>query len=180
MEKAIIVLADGFEEIEAISVIDILRRAHMDVTVAGLKATCVTSARNIKVNTDTCLSDCTALYDIVILPGGEPGTTNLENSPLIPTLLKKHADAKKWIAAICAAPRILNKEGYLKNKTATSHPGTKEKMTQCHYSEDAVVVDGTIITSRGPGTATQFAFTIIEKLQSKEAAETIKKTMVFL
>ncbi len=180
MEKALIILADGFEEIEAVSVIDILRRANISVTIAALSSLHCTSARNMTVMTNCLLNDTLdTLYDILILPGGEPGTTRLENSPLVAIALQNHVHAKRWVAAICAAPRILNKAGYLEGKKATSFPETKIKMDRCIYSEELVVVDEPFITSRGAGTALHFAYTLVEKLQSKAQADTLRKSMVF-
>ena len=129
MSQALIILADGFEEIEAVSIIDILRRGKVDVTIATLSGNQATGAHNIITQGDIPLDTVDRLYDVIILPGGEPGTTNLENSPLVSQLIKQHYEAGKWVAAICAAPRILDGLGLLNGKTATSYPSTKESMT---------------------------------------------------
>lgn len=180
MAKTLIILANGFEEIEAVAVIDMLRRANIDVTVASLGYNAVTSARQVTVIADTDLfSVKDALFDMVILPGGEPGTTNLENSEMVTAVLKHHIEHKKWIAAICAAPRILNKLGFLKDKKATSFPGTKPLMTECIYQEEAVIQDGLFITSRGAGTSFDFGFKLVEVLISKEQSDELKTRMVF-
>lgn len=180
METALIILADGFEEIEAVAVIDILRRADIKLTIAGLDTLTCTSARKLIVQADcTFESVQSTTFDAVILPGGEPGTTHLENSALLPIFLKTHFEKSKILAAICAAPRILEKHGFLTGKQATSFPSTKEKMKSCIYRTDPVVVDQTIITSRGAGTALEFAYTLVDTLKSKETAQKLKETMVY-
>lgn len=181
METAVIILADGFEEIEAVAVIDILRRANISLTIAGLHGTTCTSARNLIVTTDCTLESVkNTTFDAVILPGGEPGTTHLENSILLSSFLQIHFEKNKILAAICAAPRILEKQGFLNKKKATSFPATKEKMLSCIYSTDPVVVDQNIITSRGAGTALEFAYTLVNTLKSKEIAQKLKETMVYI
>jgi len=176
---AAIILANGFEEIEAISVIDILRRAQIDIRTLGLDNTHIQGAHGIKIETDSQLEDSiNDSYDILILPGGEPGTTNLENSALLKNLLLKQHTSKKWIAAICAAPRILNNLNILADKQATSFPSTQPKMTHCHYSEDPIVIAKNIITSRGPGTAMLFGYTIVECL-TKQSTASLRESMVY-
>lgn len=180
METGVIILANGFEEIEAVAVIDILRRAEVNLTIAGLDSLSITSARNLKITTDITLSELQdSLFDIIILPGGEPGTTHLENSPLVTELLIKHAKANKLLAAICAAPRVLEKTGLLTNKKITCFPKTIEKMKTSLYQPNSVVIDDKIITSQGAGTSLEFAYAIVEKLKSKECAENLKKSMIY-
>lgn len=177
--SACILLADGFEEIEAVAVIDILCRGKINLTVVGFN-TPVTSARKIRLIPDVLLSELSLeLFDAVILPGGEPGTSHLENNDAVKQLVTRHASQKKLIAAICAAPRILNDLGLLQGIRATSFPGTKPRMTQCIYTEEAVVTDQHIITSRGAGTSLAFAYAILAYLTSAESVEALKKTMVF-
>jgi 4-methyl-5(b-hydroxyethyl)-thiazole monophosphate biosynthesis len=180
MPSALVVLANGFEEIEATAIIDILRRGNIDVTLAGLDASDITGAHQLSVTTETTLSQALeSAFDAIVLPGGEPGTTNLQNSELLKRALYDFAAANKVVAAICAAPRILDALGLLDGKRATSYPGTKPDMTRCTYSEDAVVVDGAIITSRGPGTAMAFAYALLEFLQSSETSQELKEAMIF-
>jgi len=177
--NAAIILANGFEEIEAIAVIDILRRSQINIRTLGLDSTQIRGAHGIKLETNTRLEDTlNDDYDVLILPGGEPGTTNLENNPLLADRLIKQNEAKKWIAAICAAPRILNNLKILDNKQATSFPTTRPYMTRCQYSENPVVIDEHIITSRGPGTAMLFAYTIVECL-TRQSTASLQENMVF-
>ena len=148
MPSACIILAEGFEEIEAVAAIDILRRAKITLTVAGLTPT-VTSARGLQIIADTTLSTIsTQVFDAIILPGGEPGTSNLESHPLVAQMLHTHFTSNKLVAAICAAPRLLNDLGFLSQRKATSFPKTKPRMNNCLYSEDTVVVDKNTLSHR--------------------------------
>jgi len=178
-KKALIVLAHGFEEIEAITPIDVLRRCAIDITIAGLDYPMVSSARGISLVADTTLEAIkTEVFDLLILPGGEPGTTHLEESALLKEVILNHVKHKKYIAAICAAPRILNGMGLLKEIKATSFPGTKDKMTNCTYSENRVEQDGLFITSRGPGTALEFSFALVDLFRPKAISDALKQKMV--
>jgi 4-methyl-5(b-hydroxyethyl)-thiazole monophosphate biosynthesis len=180
MSQAMVVLADGFEELEAIAIIDILRRAKFKVLVTGLDSIEVTSCRGVNVIADSSLAEEEDHeFDIVILPGGEPGTTNLQNSTQLAAVLQKQHAAKKWIAALCSAPRILSALGILEGRHATSFPSAEPFMTQCIYETKAVVVDDHIITGRGPAAALRFAYTIVEKLADRETASDIKKAMLY-
>ncbi len=179
MKSALIILANGFEEVEAIAVIDVLRRGKVHVKLAGLHGLWVPSARHVIIQADAQLADVQdQLFDAVILPGGEPGTTGLEESPLVAEILNRHVHAQKWIAAICAAPRILNGLGLLDGRRATSFPGTKSAMNRCTYIEQPVVKDGHFITSRGPGTALKFGLEIVAALTSEEDAAAIASAML--
>ena len=179
MKKSLIILANGFEEIEAITVIDILRRAKIEVTTAGLTGTVIQGAHHMSLQTETTIEAVLKEdFDAVILPGGEPGTTHLESSDLVAQILERHHVQQKWIAAICAAPRILNQLGFLHERYATSYPSNQPKMTQCIYQELPVVVSDHIITSRGPGTAMLFALTLVEKLHSPQLANALKSAML--
>ena len=160
-------IADGFEEIEAITVVDLLRRADINVTVAALHEKQVTGSHGITVTADDTLDNALQQeYDMVVLPGGQPGTDNLEADRRVRDLLVVLANSGKFTAAICAAPKVLAAAGLLNKKTATSFPGciSPETTAGLRYSEDAVVQDGKVITSRGPGTAMDFALVLIEKL----------------
>jgi len=179
MPNAAIIIAKGFEEIEATAIIDILRRGKIDLSVVGLDSAEITGAHGIRIIPDTTLAKvANKRFDALILPGGEPGTTNLEASQALADFIKAHVDDNKVIGAICAAPRILDKLGVLNGKQATSYPATKDRMTACDYQELRVVVDGNILTSRGPGTAMLFAYSLLEKLTG-ESADALKKAMVF-
>ena len=167
MPSVLVPLAQGCEELEAVTIIDLLRRAKIDVTTTGLDDQTVIASRGVKLVPDTDLD--TALkqeYDMVVLPGGLPGADNLDNDPRIKSLLKKMANDEKYTAAICAAPKVLANAEILKGKKATSYPGHLDKMNlpDTEIRNEAVVIDGNVITSRGPGTAMDFALTLIETL----------------
>jgi len=181
MLKVLVPLAQGCEELEAVTIIDLLRRAEIDVVSAGLDSEMVTASRGVKLVPDTDLD--TALkddYDMVVLPGGRGGAENLDNDPRIRELLNKIADSGKFTAAICAAPTVLGNAGLLEGKKATSYPGFLEKLqlASTELSEDPVVRDGTVITSRGPGTAIDFALALIEILEGKEKRDQVEGALV--
>lgn len=166
--NVLVPLAPGFEEIEAITVIDLLRRAEVDVTVAGLDEGVVTGSHGIGVMPDCDLAGALQRdYDMVVLPGGLPGATNLERDPRITDLLKEMAQSERFTAAICAAPRVLAAAGLLENRKATSFPGAldPEQTPGLSLTDNPVEQDGMIITSRGPGTAMDFALALIENLR---------------
>lgn len=181
MPKVLIPLAQGCEELEAVTVIDLLRRADIDVTTAGLDRETVIASRGVKIIPDTDLD--TALhdeFDMVVLPGGLPGADHLDNDPRIHNLVQKMAGENKFTAAICAAPKILAHAGILDNKTATSYPGFLEnlKLNNTRLIEKNVVQDGPVITSRGPGTAMDFALKLIEILVGPEKSAAVEKSLV--
>lgn len=171
MSHVLVPLADGFEETEAVTIIDILRRAGVTVTVASLSGKPVAGNHQITLQPDTDLD--TALgenFDLVALPGGMPGAQHLEDDPRIRELLQKMADSGKFVAAICAAPKVLKAAGLLDRKEATAFPGfiDREPAEGMRYSTEAVVQDGKVITSRGPGTAMDFALALAEILVGRE------------
>jgi protein deglycase len=176
---ALICLADGFEEIEAMAVVDVLRRGKVQVVLGGVSGKTVKSARGVSVNSDCLLNDCLeTLYDCLILPGGEPGTTHLGQSEAVSHLIQTHAKNQKWVAAICAAPRVLHAAGVIADHTVTSYPSIKETLLNCDYSDSDVVVSEQIITSRGPGTAIHFALAILEKIASPSIAQVVQEAML--
>lgn len=180
MARVVVPLADGFEEIEAMSIIDILRRAGIEVVVAGLHDGYITSARGVKVIPDTTIETVKAEeFDMIVLPGGQPGSDNLNTDQRVRNLLVEFYSRGKLTGAICAAPYVLANAGILQGRKATSYPTYKEKITGAEYVEEDVVEDGNVITSRGPATAASFAFKIVEKLKGKETAENIRKAMLF-
>lgn len=174
MKKVLVPLAPGFEEIETITVVDILRRAGARVTLAGACDGPIEGSRGVKVYPD-CLLDSVSGedFEMIVLPGGQPGTANLQKSEKTLALLKKMQEDRKKIAAICAAPLVLQTAGLLKGRTATSHPAVQDKLEGVSYRDDRVVVDGNMITSRGPGTAMEFAFKLVEILFDKQRVETV-------
>lgn len=180
--KALVPVADGTEEMEAAIVIDMLRRAEIEVTVAGL-STSIECSRGLKIIPDCLLDDISdvAAYDALILPGGGPGTENFKQSQKLGDLARTHSEAGKLTAAICAAPTALDSFQILKpGDKITSHPGVKSSLDNKYsYSEDNTVISGNIITSRGAGTAFDFALEIISRLKSPEIAKKIAGSIVY-
>jgi len=171
MARVLIPLAQGCEELEAVTVIDLLRRAGIEVVTAGLDDQPVKASRGVMLIPDTTLDQALEQeYDLVALPGGLPGADYLNEDSRIKQLLKKMAREDKYTAAICAAPKVLANAGLLDNKRATSFPGTLEKLnlTSTTIENKPVVQDNKVITSKGPGTAMDFALILIENLAGKE------------
>lgn len=170
MAKVLIPLAQGCEELEAVTVIDLLRRAGIEVTTAGLDDQPVRASRGTVLMPDTTLEAVLdEAFDMIVLPGGLPGADHLNNDPRIHTLLLQMNEAGKYTAAICAAPKVLASAGLLNGRRATSFPGALDNIQtdNMQYEQTAVVVDGKVITSRGPGTAMDFALILIEHLLGK-------------
>ncbi len=166
MTSVLVLLADGTEELEAVTVIDVLRRAEIDVVVAGLTAEAVTASRGVRLIPDTSL-DALEIesFDALVLPGGNGGTEAFKSSPLVVDWVKKAATRSMILAAICAAPSVLLEAGVLRGKKVTSYPGALDpEASEYTYLEEAVVEDDRLITSRGPGTALDFALTLVERL----------------
>ena len=181
MSKILVFLADGFEEIEGLTVVDLCRRAGIDVTTVSItdKAE-VVGSHSIALKTDTTIDAADfSSADMIVLPGGMPGTKHLEACDRLMSQVDAFiADGKK-VAAICAAPTVLGHRGLLKGKKACCYPGMEGELTGAEVSYDAVSVAGNIITSRGLGTAIPFALAIIEALTDKATADRISKSVVF-
>jgi 4-methyl-5(b-hydroxyethyl)-thiazole monophosphate biosynthesis len=168
--RALVPLAQGCEELEAVTIIDLLRRAGIEVVSAGLDDEPVVASRGVRIVPDTSLTKILdQRFDLIVLPGGLPGADHLNSDSRIHRLLQKQAEEGRYCAAICAAPKVLASAGLLNGKRATAYPGTLEtnEGNRIQYVEQDVVVDGKIITSRGPGTAMDFALEIIERLLGK-------------
>lgn len=175
----LVFLADGFEEIEALTPIDVLRRAHVDVTVASLRDDKIAlGSHGISVNADVTLAEAADLDpEMIILPGGMPGAKNLDENAAVDKIVRDSADAGKYLAAICAAPMILGKRGLLNGKRATCYPGFEE------YLEGATVggrvqVDGNIITACGMGAALEFALALVKLLKGDAEADRIASSVL--
>lgn len=177
MASVLVPLAQGCEELEAVTVIDLLRRARINVVTAGLDNQPVRASRGTVLVPDTTLANALEQdYDMVVLPGGQPGADNLDGDSRVHELLKAMANSEKFTAAICAAPKVLANAGLLSGKNATSFPGVLDKMglADVTLQQDAVVQDGKVITSRGPGTAMDFALILIENLAGNEVRDNVE------
>lgn len=181
MSKVLVPLAQGCEELEAISIIDILRRAEIEVTSVGLDSEPIVASRGARLLADCHIDEIRGEeFQMIVLPGGQPGSTHLADSTKIIELLKSFAKENKFTCAICAAPAVLAKAGLLEGKQATAYPGTLEKLTipGLTMSQAAVVVDDKVITSRGPGTAMDFALQLVEVLKGKDIREKVEAALV--
>lgn len=175
MPKVLVPLAQGCEEIEAVTIIDLLRRAKIEVVSAGLDDQPVTASRGVRLIADTTLDKALEQeFDMIALPGGMPGMAHLKNDPRIIALLQKMTRQGKYTCAICAAPAVLAEAGLLTGKSATSYPGFIDHLPSVTYKADAVVKDGKVITSRGPGTAMEFALALIEVLVGKTRRDEVE------
>jgi 4-methyl-5(b-hydroxyethyl)-thiazole monophosphate biosynthesis len=174
MKNVLVPLAEGFEEIEAVTVIDLLRRAGLRVTVAGLAGTTATGSHGITLACDRLFEHCDVNgADALVLPGGMPGSVRLRESGAVRGAVTHLVAAGRLVGAICAAPTVLEASGVLAGKRATSHPNHAAEMRSCHYEDAAVVEDGNIITSRGAGTSIDFAAALIRRLVGEEAAREV-------
>lgn len=180
MKKANVYLADGFEEIEAISVIDVLRRADVEVTTVSISNSQeVKGAHNITIIADKTFDELdNNEADMMVLPGGMPGTTNLGSHEGLKALIKEYYHNEKYIGAICAAPSILGKMELLESSMATCYPGFEKDLKGAIHSDDLVIRHKNIITSKGPGTAILFALDLAVLLAGREKAEQLKEQMI--
>lgn len=176
--KVAVLLAEGFETIEALTTVDILRRAGVTCNTIGTKNLEVTTSHSITIKADKVLNEEVYDYDVVVLPGGMPGAVNLRDDEKVNELVKKFYDEGKLVAAICAGPITLGKLGIVKGKNATCYPGFENQLEGCNYKEELVVVDGNIITGRGPAAAIPFAFEILNHV-APEKVDQIKEGMLF-
>ena len=177
MASVIVPLAQGCEELEAITIVDLLRRAGIEVVTAGLDEQPVRASRGVVLLADMTLDAALQKdYDMVVLPGGLPGADHLKNDARIIRLLVEMKEAGKYTAAICAAPAVLAEAGLLDGKRATSYPGSLDTggVPGLDYVEQPVVVDGKVITSRGPGTAMDFALELIETLSGTQVRDEVE------
>ncbi len=170
MPRVLVPLAEGCEELEAVTIIDILRRGGIDVVTAGLTPGSVRASRGVTLVPDTLLERVlTEDFDMIVLPGGSGGADRLAADPRIRALLVNAAERGRYTAAICAAPRVLAEAGLLAGRRATAFPGILDDAANVTLSKDPVVQDGRIITSRGPGTAMDFALELVRLLRGEAA-----------
>ncbi|KNZ40161.1 DJ-1 family glyoxalase III [Acetobacterium bakii] len=181
--NVIVFLADGFEEVEALTVVDYLRRVKpitVDMIAIG-DGLMVTGSHHITVKADRHIDDLAKLdaYEAVIIPGGMPGAANLRDDPRVIKIIREMNDAGQLVAAICAGPIVLEKAAIVAGKKMTSFPSFEKEFPHSSYQAEAVVRDGNIITSRGPGTAVDFALEIVTVLVGEEEAETLRKNILY-
>lgn len=181
MPRVLVPLAPGFEELEAVTVVDLLRRAGVEVVTAGLADGPVRASRGVVVVPDTTLDRVADDdFDMIVLPGGLPGADHLNADPRIHRILRRTAAAGGYAAAICAAPKVLAGAGLLDGRKATGYPGVLDRLNlpRTELLQRAVVTDGRIVTSRGPGTAMDFALELIERLLGKTKRDEVEAPLV--
>lgn len=181
MKRVVMFFAEGYETVEALMVVDILRRGGVEVTMASINDDeFVRSSHGVNVEMDAVLGEIDVLtYDAVVLPGGMPGTLNLGESEAVKKALLAMNEAGKIVAAICAAPGVLGKYGLLEGKNACSYPDHEVNLHGANVLRDPVVTDGRIVTSRGLGTALEFGLILLEMLESVEKADQIRKAIIY-
>jgi protein deglycase len=180
MKRVVVPLAHGFEEIETVTVVDILRRAGISVTIAGVEGGtppgAVEGRTGMKLVPDVTIDKVEATdFDMIVLPGGLKGAQTLAKDPRVARLLPLFQVGERYIAAICAAPTVLAAHGMIAGRRLTSHPSVKEQLTGAIYDEARVVIDGRLVTSRGPGTAMEFAMALVEILMGRKKVEEINQ-----
>ncbi len=178
MVKTLVFLASGFEEIETSTIVDVLRRADVKVTVASLNEGPTEGSRGMKFVPDKSVSEVdVADFDAVVCPGGSLGCENLRNDQRVIDMIKGAFDSNKLVAAVCASPAVLSDAGVLKKKVCTIYPGMEDELKKGggKPKDGIVAMDGNVITSKGPATALPFALKIVEKLVGKDAAKDVRK-----
>lgn len=180
-KKVLVPIANGSEEIEAVCIIDVLRRAGAEVTVASVAAMGVTASRGLRITADALIADCQdQRYDLIALPGGMPGAEHLRDAPELTLLLRKQHEVGGLFAAICASPAVvLGHHGLLEGLRATCYPSFADRLQAAQVVDEAVVRDGPCITSRGPGTALAFALALVEALFGESKAKEVATGLLF-
>ncbi len=183
MSAVLIPLADNVEDIETVTIIDILRRARLEVTSASIyDHKQITAARGTKIEADQLLVDCLVNnWDLIVLPGGMPGAENLSHHPPLIDMLRKQSQAGKLYAAICASPAVVfAPHGLLDGKQATSYPTMQDKLPDTTRASESTVIDGHCITSQGPATAMEFSLTLVELLQGSECKNQLAQALLYV
>jgi len=179
MKKVLVPVTDGFEEIETVTIVDILRRAGVSVTLAGLQAGPLKGSRGVQILADAFIDEVKDdEFDLLVLPGGQPGVDNLRKDPRILEILRNRDRNKQMIGAICAAPLALRDAGITQGRRLTSHPSIEKEFSESRYSLDRVIVDGNFVTSRAAGTSIEFALKLVEILVGPEKACEIAKAVL--
>ncbi len=179
MKSVLVPLAQGSEELEAVTVLNILRRAGIEAVSASLDGQPIRGSRGTMLIPDTSLDEALKRnFDMVVLPGGQPGTNNLKADARIIKLVQRMASQDRYVSAICAAPSVLATAGLLDGKRVTSFPGSLDAFPKVSRQPQAVVEDGKLITSRGPGTAMDFALTLVERLTNKAKRDEVEAGLV--
>lgn len=180
MSKIVLFLAEGFEEIEATVPMDLLRRANIEVTVVGITGKNVTGSHGIQYVTDQTIDEINGDFDGVVVPGGMPGSANIAANPKAISMIQEFHQQQKMVAAICAAPAVvLEKAGVLKNKKAVCYPGYEKDFKDGIFEDKKIVIDQNIITSKGVGTAIDFALAIISYLAGKEKSDNVASKILY-
>jgi 4-methyl-5(b-hydroxyethyl)-thiazole monophosphate biosynthesis len=180
-KRALIAVADGVEDLECVTLIDVLRRAEVEVLVASIEERrMITCARGTRLTADAMLVDVLAQeFDLIVLPGGMPGAQHLADFEPLAERVRRQAQAGELFAAICAAPALaLQQYGVLKQRRMTCYPAFSEHLSGCTFVDEPVVVDGNCITSQGPGTALAFALTLVEQLVGRGTRGEVAKAML--
>lgn len=177
--KVAVYFATGYEEVEALSVVDVLRRGGVEVLMVGADGKKVVSSRNnVHINMDALVEEINhEEIDMMVLPGGVPGVDNLMNNETLVNQLKCFKEQGKWLAGICAAPSILGKLGLLKGEKATCYPGYEEALLECEHVAERLVVSNHVITAIGAGASLDFGYKILEMLKGKDLADKIRGAM---
>jgi 4-methyl-5(b-hydroxyethyl)-thiazole monophosphate biosynthesis len=177
--RIMVLLAEGFEEVEFVTIVDILRRAGVEVTVVGLEAGTVDGSHGIKVMPDALVDSVTAeRFDGVVLPGGYPGFVNLGEDDRVLKLVREMSERGKYLTAICGAPSVLSRAGVIEGKRVTIHPGVRDLLVTGSYVDQRVVIDGRVVTSQGPGTAMEFSLKLVELFAGRAKMEKVKNDVL--
>jgi 4-methyl-5(b-hydroxyethyl)-thiazole monophosphate biosynthesis len=177
--KIMVLLGEGFEEVEFVTIVDILRRAGVEVTVVGLKSGPIDGSHGIKVMPDTSVDSIGgSQFDGVVLPGGYPGFVNLGNDERVLKLVREMSLSGKYLTAICGAPAVLSQAGVIEGKKVTIHPGVKDQLVTGSYVDQRVVVDGRVVTSQGPGTAMEFSLKLVEMFVGRAKMEEVREDIL--